>query len=164
MDEAINKFLATIGTTIGEAVTEIAETMLFVEIEAGSVDTQPCDVKREYCVWIDFDGEIQGCFTLIAIERSALKLSSALLGEDRLEMDAEMSDAFGEVANMVAGGLKTRVEEQYGPASMTPPTLGQKEEESQEVVRVHQAFSLDGVPFCAEVTFTKEFILRKIAA
>ncbi len=155
MNDSVNTHIHYIGTTLGEAVQEIAETMLFVEIEAGLITTDQCDIELDYCAIIDFGGSFQGCFCLVATSRAAIKLASALLGEERLEMDEEMADSFGEVANMVAGGFVSRVESRYGAVSMTPPDLIQSGDHplanEKEWLRVHHGFELDGLPFCAEI-------------
>ncbi|MEO5330733.1 MAG: chemotaxis protein CheX [Magnetococcus sp. YQC-5] len=169
MDNLVKAFLMDLGTTMGEAVQEIAETMLFVEIEPGSIVTDASDLALDYCATIQFSDGIQGVFCLIALQRSALKLASALMGEERLEMDVEMDDAFKEVANMVAGGLVTRVEGRHGSVNMTPPLLmrdgshpGGSDE--QEWLRVHHKFALDGVPFCAELALLRSFVMQKVQA
>ena len=40
-------------------------------------------------------------------DETALQLASGLLGEDITELDADCTDAIGEVANMIAGNAKT---------------------------------------------------------
>lgn len=168
MEENLKTFVLDFGLMIRETVQEIAETMLFVEIEPGSVVTDQCDVSMDYCAIIDFGDGINGSFCLVATLRSAIKLASALLGEERLEMDEEMRDSFGEVANMIAGGLVTRVEGRFGGVSMTPPELLEGAEHplahEQEWFRLHYGFELDGVKFCAEVFLSNQFIEQKITA
>ncbi|MBF0294072.1 MAG: chemotaxis protein CheX [Magnetococcales bacterium] len=166
MDATVKKFLHEMGATIGEALQEIAETMLFVEIEAGPLSTEACDVPPEHCAIIDFGDGIQGCFLLVASERAAIKLAGALLGEERGEMDADMGDSFGEVANMIAGGLVSRVESRYGSVSMTPPERVEGRHPmagEMEWWRIHHGFALDGVPFCTEFFIARECLLNKVS-
>ncbi|MBF0182462.1 MAG: chemotaxis protein CheX [Magnetococcales bacterium] len=167
MDATVKKCLHELGQTITEALQEIAETMLFVEIEPGPISTERCDIPPEHCAVIDFGDGIQGCFVLVASERAALKLAGALMGEERGEMDPEMGDSFGEVANMIAGGLVSRVEGKYGSVSMTPPERVEGHhplEAEQEWRRIHLGFALDGVPFCAEFFIDGECMQKKASA
>lgn len=168
MDDHAKTFLEEMGTVIGEAVQEIAETMLFVEIDPATLRLDGCGVAQDYCAVIDFSEGIDGCFCLVAPERAALKLASGLLGEERLEMDPEMLDSFGEVANMVAGGLVSRVEGRYGSVRMTPPELvqGGAHPFAAEggVFTVHHGFELDGVGFCAEFFIAGQCLLNRIRA
>ncbi|MBF0342122.1 MAG: chemotaxis protein CheX [Magnetococcales bacterium] len=157
-----------IGATIGEAVQEIAENMLLVAIEADEVTIGACEMPMEQGVWIELDGGIQAHFRLIATDDSALRLACALLGEEREAFDEELGDAFGEVVNMMAGGMVTRFEDrEHGSVSMTPPlrvVIGDTfPEPSPEVICVHQGFHLDGTFFCAEVVFPLEFAQWKAA-
>lgn len=169
MDEKLNEFLLEIGSTIGEAVREIAETMLFVPIGAEEASLGPCGVEMAHGAWIALDGGIVARFHLIATEASALRLAGALLGDPREAWDDELGDAFGEVANMIAGGMVTRFEDRsHGSVGMTPPTRVTPGEPFPEhdtaVVVVHQAFTLEGDPFAAEMLFPLDFALTKAGA
>ncbi|MBF0417901.1 MAG: chemotaxis protein CheX [Magnetococcales bacterium] len=168
MNENLNVFLLDIGSAIGEAVGEIAETMLFVPIEAGAVSLGPCSVTMAHGAWIALDGGVMARFHLIATDTSALRLSCALLGDSRETWDDELGDAFGEVANMIAGGMVTRFENHsHGSVGMTPPTrvtIGEPFPEIRsEVVIVHQEFTLEGEPFAAEMVFPLDFALTKVS-
>ena len=140
-----------------EAVTEIAETMLFVDIGQGEVNHNCAEITPEYSAVIGYGEAIQGSLHIFGPKSAVLKLSSALLGEVRDEMDAEMCDAFGEMANLVAGGVQGRLEGELGAISLSPPEIisNQSVHRRGEGSRscISHPFYLEGEGFFIEIFF-----------
>ncbi len=138
-----------------EAVSEIAETMLFIEIGQGEAKHERADLSAEYSAVIGYSEAIQGSLHLSGSKSAVLKLASALLGEDRGDMDADMKDAFGEMANMVAGGVQSRLEAELGAIQMSPPVIisGQYSHDTVglSVKCLSHLFDLEGETFCIEI-------------
>lgn len=148
-----------------EAIQEIAETMMFVEIVPGESLYCQAELPVDFSAVIGFGQAFRGSLRLAAPTKTALKLASALLMEEREEMDSEMSDAFGELANMLAGGLQTRVEGDLGPISMSPPILisgkNHRSFSDHSFFCVSQTFELEGLAFIAEVFYLEESLQKK---
>ncbi len=144
-------------TVLQEAVQEIAETMLFMEVTQGAHSTSCADLPEEYCAVIAYSGAVEGSLRLGGPKSAALKLGGALLGEERDEMDADMMDAFGEMGNMIAGGVQTRLEAEWGAIQISPPEV--RESDGTHVQCDHalscvsHLFELEGVPFFAEIFY-----------
>jgi chemotaxis protein CheX len=70
---------------------------------------------------IGLSGKAAGTVVLSLTRQAALSAAEALLGERPLEINAEVRDAVGELANMVAGGAKAQLEQ--FEMSVTIPTV-----------------------------------------
>lgn len=140
-----------------ESVQEIAETMLFVEISPGASTRDHCRIAADSSAVIGYSGALTGGMRLGGSSSSVLKLASTLLGEERDTLDNDMEDAFMELANMIAGGVQTRIEGDMGTISITPPVMvsgsGQKVINEENLDCVHQEFDLDGEAFFTELYY-----------
>ncbi|MBF0157344.1 MAG: chemotaxis protein CheX [Magnetococcales bacterium] len=148
-----------------EAVQEIAETMLFMEIVPSGQGEGPCPLESVFgSAIVGFSGGIEGSLRLAGPLPSILKLAGALAGEEREALDPELEDAFSELANMVAGGVQTRLETTLGSIAITPPVFisgeGHQVESKPGFTRVFQSFQLDENPLFAEVLFPRDFSNR----
>jgi len=56
---------------------------------------------------VGFTGQVQGFVALSFRESAALHVAGAFMGEAVATVDADVKDAVGELANMVAGGAKS---------------------------------------------------------
>ncbi|MBF0609942.1 MAG: chemotaxis protein CheX, partial [Magnetococcales bacterium] len=108
---------------IRDAIQEIAETMLFVEIIPGESEHARCSLGADVSAVIGYSSSLKGSMRLAGPQKTVLKLAAALLGEERDVLDKEMEDAFSELANMIAGGVQTRVEGELGMIRMSPPVV-----------------------------------------
>lgn len=144
---------------IREAIQDIAKTMLSVEIRPGEAENYHFADPIDFVATIALDGGLRGGLCLAAPEMSALRLSAALLMESRQEMDEDMIDGFGELANMISGGVQLRVESTLGSVSIAPPvvTYGADLESSFDstFVCVSQYFEFEQFYFVVEI-YTKE--------
>ena len=140
-----------------ETVAEIAETMLFIEIVPGEAMPAAAVDPSGYRAIIGYSGAIEGSLQVSGSKSSVLKLASSLLGEVRDEMDAEMRDAFGELGNLIAGGVQSRLDAEVGVINMSPPSLLDMQTTSQELEPAHACvshrFVLDGESFFVEIFY-----------
>ncbi|OSM04813.1 chemotaxis protein CheX [Magnetofaba australis] len=144
-----------------EAVQEIAETMLFVGVEPGPSDDESRHRKADFSAVVGYSGSIKGSMRLAAPDGGARELAGALLGEERESMDDEMQDAYAEMANMIAGGLQSRLEESIGHISLTPPVFidgtGHSVRSDHSFACCSQDFTLEsGETFLCEVYYRLE--------
>ncbi len=68
-------------------------------------------------------GEVQGTITLSFKKDLALKIASAMLMEEKTEVDYDVRDAIGEVANLVVGQARNKIVESGYESKITPPTI-----------------------------------------
>jgi CheY-specific phosphatase CheX len=74
--------------------------------------TLPGGAAYGVSVLLNFDGELRGLATLILPEATALKAVSALSGEERSTLDAALIDGVRELAGVLSGLVRTRLDQQ----------------------------------------------------
>lgn len=141
-----------------EAVQEIAETMLGVEIQEISSGTERCTLGADSSAVIGYSGALRGSLRLAGPMVTVLKLAATLVGEERPTLDKEMEDAFAELANMIAGGVQSRLEADVGMIRMSPPVVisGKNHQVSSDrsFSCISVQFELEGSLFFTEVYYT----------
>ena len=119
-------------TLLGGA-KEIFETMIFVNFEETS-DQEDIIEGDSLLGSITFKGGIEGCFGICCSVPCAKTIALNMLAMDPSEelSEAEISDAIGEVTNMVMGGIKSRILDAVGNIEVSIPivTSGQGLENS----------------------------------
>ncbi|MBF0439869.1 MAG: chemotaxis protein CheX [Magnetococcales bacterium] len=148
---------------IKESVLEVFAAYLVMEVGAGpTVAKKEEDLYRppssEVTIIINFSGGIHGGIHLAAPLYVALELASAFSGETYTAICGEAGDGFGELANMVAGGVQTRIGNRYGNINLTPPTMiagtDYKMQYKSNFDSVKQYFQCDAGPFFVEFFFS----------
>jgi chemotaxis protein CheX len=110
--------------TLLEAARDVFETMAFMALE----ETQ------EEITWgtedsllgsITFKGNLEGCLCVCCAIPCAQAIAANMLGMDSPEGlgQTDVQDAIGEIANMVLGSLKSRVQEQVGTLDVSIPSV-----------------------------------------
>ncbi|NGZ29533.1 MAG: chemotaxis protein CheX [Magnetococcales bacterium] len=140
-----------------EAVTEIASTMLFMEVAPTNNGSGTCPVVSDFSAVVGYSGAVQGSVRLAGSIPAALKLASGLMGEDQGDLSDDAKDAFAELCNMVAGGVQTRVSPSVGQINLTPPVVvsGSNHHvsgKSGETV-IYQIFDCEGMQFFVEIMY-----------
>jgi chemotaxis protein CheX len=148
---------------ITEAVEEIASTMFTTPVEPGQKlikpKTSPFDpADADVSAFIALSDSLNGGIRIAATQEVALMLASALFGMPMETLDAEAKDAYAEIANMIAGGVQTRLMETLkGDIKLSPPMVVEKRafsiafQEGLELVQHH--FTIEGKPFFVEGFF-----------
>jgi chemotaxis protein CheX len=111
-------------TAIQTAVSEVFSTMLGIEVE-------PCDSRQDpvgprttegIVSFVGLAGTWVGSGLISCHSSLACRLCSLFLMTDSTEVDEEVQDAIGEIANMVIGNFKTVAEAKVGPLTLSIPT------------------------------------------
>lgn len=107
-----------------DGAKEVFETMIFMDIE----DTTDPDWKIEgetLLGSITFQDGIEGCLAICCEIPCAETIAKNMLGMDPDEEIGkdEVSDAMGEVANMLMGSLKSRLHDSAGDLHVSIPTV-----------------------------------------
>ena len=114
----------SMGETLLDAAKEVFETMIFMSITEKE-DQETEIVGDTYLGTISFKGDIQGSLG-VTFEESAAKAVAAsmlCLEPDEAVSDEDLADAVGEVANMVMGGVKSRLQDEIGSIEISIPTV-----------------------------------------
>lgn len=105
------------------ATEEIFNTMIFMEIapepplEEGK-QVLGCHISA----MIGLSGDLSAMLGIHCPEKVGLSIVSAMMGMEVKEIDADAKDALGEIANMVAGGIKERFAEENTNLELAIPT------------------------------------------
>ncbi|MHC4425098.1 MAG: chemotaxis protein CheX [Planctomycetota bacterium] len=104
--------------------TEVFETMIFMDINESS--EQQHNVEGDTLLGsITFTGDLEGCLAICCSVACARTIALNMLGMEQTEdlAEEEIADAMGEVANMVMGSVKSRIQETAGNLNVSIPTV-----------------------------------------
>lgn len=160
----MHEFKMKLAGLIVESVQEIFSAYLFMEAVPGPVrmgksgDTY-APPQTEILAMVGYSGALVGGMHLASPEYVACKLSGAFAGMELDTLDNDARDAFGELANLVAGGVQTRLMEGhgFGEITLTPPTVAINGEPElnyrDDLESVQQYFKFAGGLMFAECFF-----------
>ena len=94
------------------ATLNVLETMAFVKSDAGKPYLKKDDVARgDVSGVIGITGETNGAIYVTFDESCILKIVSNMFGEEMKEINNEITDAVGELTNMISGQARKELEE-----------------------------------------------------
>ena len=114
----------TLNDTVLDAAREVFETMIFMDVETNN-EASPVIVGQSLLGSITFKGCLEGCLSVCVSESCAERIAKNMLGmepEESLTIE-ETCDAVGEVANMVMGSIKTRLQQTYPTIEVSIPSV-----------------------------------------
>ena len=93
------------------ATLKVLETMAFVTAKAGKPFQKKNNIARgDVSGIIGFTGETNGTVSVSFNESCILKIVSSMFGEEITEMNSEITDAVGEITNMISGQARLELE------------------------------------------------------
>jgi chemotaxis protein CheX len=141
---------------ITDATTEIFETMIMVDISAGDpviekINNFKCSVSGV----IGLAGSCKGMLAIHLPDKVAMSITGSFLGMEVTEVDDDVTDAIGELANMVAGNIKMILDEAGNNVTVSIPSCVHGEEYTMDTVsdsqRVVIPFNIDSGQFLVEL-------------
>ena len=90
-----------------EVTKEIFSTMLSRPVEFGEPSFKGPQPTANVVATVGFAGTLSGYISLCVSKDAALEIAQALLGSDADEAPEHVRDAAGEMANMIAGSVRT---------------------------------------------------------
>jgi chemotaxis protein CheX len=114
----------TFNDTVIDAAREVFETMIFMDVETNN-EAFPHIDGQALLGSITFKGKLEGCLAVCVSQSCAERIAKNMLGmdpEEPLPID-ETCDAIGEVANMVMGSIKTRIQNIYTNIEVSIPSV-----------------------------------------
>jgi len=92
---------------IVNATCEVFSTMVFLDIEPGDLQVgDAVSIDSDLSSLIGLAGDFRGIVGIHCSDKAAKGITGGMLGMEVEELDDDVQDAIGEIANMVAGGLK----------------------------------------------------------
>jgi chemotaxis protein CheX len=99
--------LFNVGDEIITGTKDVFSTMLMVDLESCAiVENKKCDIQSNLTSMIGLGGGIRGLLAIHCPASVAKNITGAFLGMDVDELDDDVKDAIGEIANMVGGNIK----------------------------------------------------------
>lgn len=102
------------------ATREVFQLMLGCELSPLANDVS---LPRGVTSMVGLAGELCGVVTILCDEKAAALMTSKMLGLPADKVGAEMSDALGEICNMVAGNFKNKISGLGDGCMLSPPTV-----------------------------------------
>ena len=102
------------------AAKEVFELMLSCQLTSpDAVDDSPMAVTA----MVGLAGQLCGVLSFCCSEKAATLMTSKMLGVDLEKAGPELSDALGEICNMVAGNFKNKIAGLGDGCMLSPPTV-----------------------------------------
>lgn len=110
-----------------DGAKEVFETMIFMALEEAADQTIEMMEDVTLLGTITFKGSLEGCLGICCGINCARTIAANMLGMDPDEEISEddINDAVGEVANMVMGAVKARIQDEVGNVEVSIPSVVQ---------------------------------------
>jgi chemotaxis protein CheX len=102
------------------ATREVFELMMGCQLAVNSTAEQP---TPEVTAMVGLAGMLCGVLSVRCNGKAAALMTSKMLGVELDKVGAEVSDALGEVCNMVAGNFKNKIAGLAEGCMLSPPTV-----------------------------------------
>lgn len=152
------------------ATETLFKTMVAMELKYdSSFLAEETHIETDISGFVSFMGKYHGTIGIFCSKEFALKIASGMLMEEITEVTTDVIDAVGEISNMIAGNVKTKITENYGEMELSVPIVmlgnGTKSEETGKALISYYTkepwllttFSLDDDTFKVGLLF-KEFV------
>lgn len=148
-------------TQLLAATEEVFETMVFKPIaRQDPIDDDAVRPKSNVVATVAFAGHRRGLVAFHSSLGTARTIAGAMLGMPAEEINGEMPDAIGEIANMIAGSFRTKLAATEPPSAIAVPTVTIGSDFSMKFMsqasRVLCPFHMDGEPIYVELILTGE--------
>lgn len=108
---------------IVDATIDVFSTMIMLDAVAGAPLTEKQTVfGNSVSALLGLSGGLKGMLCIHCPEQGARAITANLLGMEVEELNEDVNDAMGELANMVAGGLKTKLSPTGKSLELSIPT------------------------------------------
>ncbi|MBU0943598.1 MAG: chemotaxis protein CheX [Proteobacteria bacterium] len=141
-----------------DSTREVFSTMLMVELKADEpIEGQGGEVDSNITSMLGLGKDIRGMLSVHCPGEVAKDITGTFLGMEVEEIDEDVKDAIGEIANMVAGNLKVFFQKHGRDIELAIPTsvVGNSFRTSgmSGAQRVAVPFSMNGRTFLVELKY-----------
>jgi len=112
-----------IADNLVKGTLDVFSTMIMMEVRPGDYCTgKTQNIDSKLTSMIGLGGDIKGMLAIHCTDSLAKGVTSSFLGMNVAELDEDVKDAIGEVANMVAGDIKISFSEHDQSIELAIPT------------------------------------------
>jgi len=145
---------------IAEATQEIFSSMVMLEVSPGEpFKRADSNLANSISGIIGLAGEIKGMLAIHLPDKAALAITTAFLGMDVEEIDEDVCDAVGELANMLGGSMKTILDPGGSKVQLSMPSAIHGEEYAVDCLAnaesVAVPFAFAGQTFMVELQISQ---------
>ncbi len=109
---------------IAVATETLFKTMVAVDLKYdSSLLAEETHIKTDISGLVSFIGKYHGIIGIFCSKKFSLKIASGMLMEEITEVTTDVIDTVGEVSNMIAGNVKTKITEDYGEMELSVPIV-----------------------------------------
>jgi chemotaxis protein CheX len=109
---------------IAVATETLFKTMVAVDLKYNSsMLAEETHIKTDISGLVSFIGKYHGIIGIFCSKKFSLKIASGMLMEEITEVTTDVIDTVGEVSNMIAGNVKTKITEDYGEMELSVPIV-----------------------------------------
>jgi chemotaxis protein CheX len=107
-----------------EGAKEVFASMVCMPLEKAA-EPGASDNEQAFLATITFTGDLEGCFGITCNQDCVQAITASMLCMEPGSQlsDQEIIDAIGEIANMVMGGIKTRVQHEITNIEISIPSV-----------------------------------------
>lgn len=106
-----------------EATIDVFSTMIMLDANPGSpMKEKVLSFQESVSGLLGFSGDIKGMLRIHCPNQVAMAITGSMLGMEVDQIDDDVNDAIGEIANMVAGGLKVNLAKHDRNIELSIPT------------------------------------------
>jgi len=114
----------SVRATIAEITKGIFSTMIMLDVEdEAPLETPVLTFHETITSMVGLAGSHSGILALHCPKNLALVITSSMLGMEVTEIDADVNDAMGEIANMVGGDVKHIFSPKGADINLSIPTI-----------------------------------------
>jgi chemotaxis protein CheX len=144
-----------------EATQEIFSSMIMLEVTSGEPFVRNNDMlQNSISGIIGLAGATKGLLAIHLPNDAALAVTTAFLGMDVGEIDEDVRDAVGELANMLGGSLKAVIDPNGSEVQLSMPSAVHGEEYSVDCLAnaatISVPFDFDNHKFTVELQLRQE--------
>lgn len=145
-------------SSLVSATQEVFDTMLAIPLDPRPPVTGPLESPANVVATVAFAGHRRGLVVVYATTEAARQITSSMLGIPIAEVNGEIPDAMGEIANMVAGTFRNRLAATEPASDISVPTVTIGTDfsmlYSSAVFRTRCPFDMQGKPLSVELILT----------
>ncbi|HEY3381030.1 MAG TPA: chemotaxis protein CheX [Vicinamibacterales bacterium] len=109
---------------VSATTQELFASMMGLQAKEGPlIDLPNTEASTEIVAFVGLSGSSAGMVGVYSSSALACHIAGALLGEERHEVDDEVRDAFGEVANIIAGNVAIVLGDMGETIQLSLPTV-----------------------------------------
>lgn len=147
--------------SIIDATQEIFSSMIMLEVTPGEpFSRKQGAITHSISGIIGLAGSMKGLLAIHLPNQAAIAVTSAFLGMEVEEVDDDVQDAIGELANMLAGSLKSALDPSGSEMQLSMPSAIHGEEYSVDCLAgattVAVPFTFNGDQFMVELQYRQE--------